>query len=532
MVQSTPTQNSNGPTWLKIGFHITSVGLALGQVAPNVLFTAPATASPASKENKDNEWVNFTPVETNDFSDLNDLQILAKYSALPVPETRLQPSFSNSVLPEPPVRQQLVSCTQNCSNADLFVLQQPNTVPPRQILPTITPFTSSQQQTNEAFFHSDQTYLQSLISGTEGTSQTASSRANDFSQLPSGQPFSEERLAFETPASPSRSNSGLIDNPFAPDFSFQGTSIVGNEEFSGRARINATYPISQNLLIGGSVEAVNGTAFVDSSDEGARLNELYLAASLPSSPNLRLIAGQLDFSSYFDRNSFAKDGATQFFNGAFQTSPAIGSSLGNSNLGALINWSVNDNLDLRAAAFSSDRDLSDFNFDSYAGEVAYRSGNVIVRGTYVSGRDGGADTGFQNSFLIDRGNGQTGILPGDREVSYGINGEVYFPEANLGLFGRYGIYENQTLDLSGETFSLGVTLFDLLSDNDRLGVAYGQTVSNDSLQEIEGSVSPEVFEVFYDFEPVDEFRVGASIQQTNGFSDTVFQFRLGYDFGW
>ena len=532
MVQSTPTQTNNSPTWLRIGFRTTSVGLAFWQVVPNVFFAAPATANTSVQESNDNGWSNFINAESHDVSDLDNLPALSRYSILPVPEAKLQPSFASSVLPAPPARQQLVACTQNCSNADLFVLQQSNTVPPRQVLPNLTPSTSSQSQINQAFSNADQTYLQRLISGSGNISQTTSPQSTNFLQFPSTASFPEQKLAFETPASQSSSNSGLVDNPFVPDFNFQGTSIVGDDEFSGRARITATYPISQNLLIGGSVEAVNGNAFVDSTDEGARLNELYLAASLPSSPNLRLIAGQLDFSSYFDRNSFAKDGATQFFNGAFQTSPAIVSSLGNSNLGALVNWSVNDNLELRAAAFSSDSDLSDFSFDSYAGEVAYRSGNFIVRGTYVSGRDGGAGTGFQNSFLIDRGDGQTGILPGDREVSYGINGEVYFPEANLGLFGRYGIYENQTLNLSGDTFSVGVTLFDLFSENDRLGLAYGQTVSNDSLQDLEGATSPEVVEVFYDFEPADNLRVGASLQQTDNFSDTVFQFRLGYDFGW
>lgn len=532
MVQLTPTQTSNSPSWLKIGFRTTSVGLAFWQVIPNVLFAAPVAANTSTQENNDNGWGDFINIDPHGLSDFGDLPALSRHSILPVPEAELQPSFASSVLPAPPARQRLETCTQNCSNADLFVLQQPSTVPPRQVLPNLAPSTSAQSQVNQAFTNTEQTYLQRLISGSGNISQTTSPQSTDFLQFPSTVSFPEQRLAFETPVPQSRGNSGLVDNPFVPDFNFQGTSIVGSEEFSGRARITATYPLSQNLLIGGSVEAVNGSAFVDSTDEGARLNELYLAASLPSSPNLRLIAGQLDFSSYFDRNSFSKDGATQFFNGAFQTSPAIVSSLGNSNLGALLNWSVSDNLELRAATFSSDPDLSDLNFDSYAGEVAYRSGNFIVRGTYVSGRDGGAGTGFQNSFLIDRGDGQTGILPGDREVSYGINGEVYFPEANLGLFGRYGIYENQTLDLSGDTFSIGVTLFDLFSDNDRLGLAYGQTVSNDSLQDLEGATSPEVVEVFYDFEPVDNLRVGASLQQTNGFSDTVFQFRLGYDFGW
>jgi hypothetical protein len=127
------------------------------------------------------------------------------------------------------------------------------------------------------------------------------------------------------------------------------------------------YPLTPNLLFGGSLDLTDGDAFSDSQTEGLSLNELYLAASLPDLPNLRFVVGQLDLTSYFDRNSFAKDGASQFFNPVFQTNPALTAAAIGSRPGLLINWSLNDNIEARAAAFSSDRSISDFQLDGFAG---------------------------------------------------------------------------------------------------------------------------------------------------------------------
>ena len=395
---------------------------------------------------------------------------------------------------------QPTTCGTDCSDAAPFAFDPAPTFS-RQASPWANAPTTAAPQEN---------YLQQILAS---RSQTASQ--DSWAQAPAAADSPEI-----APAQPRRGLAG-------PSFNLQAVGIAGDDDASGRLRLTGSYPISRNLLIGGSVEAVTGNDFVDSQEEGLRLNELYLAASLPSAPNLRLVAGQLDLSSYFDRNSFAKDGATQFFNPAFQSSPALIAALGDSTPAALLNWSVNDSLDVRAAAFSSDNDISDFNIDSYAGEVAYRFGNAAIRGTYVSARDGGANTGFQESFLIDRGNDRTGVLSGDREVAYGINGEVYIPEANIGLFARYGIYENQTLDLSGDSFSVGVTAFDVLSQNDRLGLAYGQQLSNDDLRDQENLDSADVVELFYDFEPAPNLRVGASAQYAG--DDTRFKLRVGYD---
>ena len=504
-----------------IGFCTTSAGLTLCHILPQALLPDSALANASAEPLNLDDYVHVEPSEEIDLQSI----LLASHQPLPVPDANLTPTFASSSLPGLPPIPDSRGCSSNCSNSDLFVFQQPAAIPIQ--VSAVPEVASNTGLTRPATNPSSETYLQQILT----TQNVPLSPAVVSSNAPrSDRPSSSPQLSQAPTAVPEPTGT---DNSLRPNFSLRGVSIGGSDELSGRARLTTHYPINQNLLLGASIETVTGSAFTDSQQAGFRLNELYLAASLPSTPNLRLVAGQVDLTSYFDRNSFSKDGATQFFNSAFQTSPAIISTLGSSNPGALINWSVSNNLELRAAVFSSDRDISDFSLDSYAGEIAYRSGNAIIRGTYAAGRDGGAGTGFQNSFLIDRGNGQRGILPDDQEVSYGINGEIFFPEANLGLFARYGYYENQTLNLNGTSFSVGLTAFDLLSNNDRLGVAYGQTVSNETLSQQPGATSPDVVELFYDFEPLENLRLGASIQQVNGFSDTIFQFRLGYetDFG-
>jgi len=189
----------------------------------------------------------------------------------------------------------------------------------------------------------------------------------------------------------------------SPSLRLQGVAIYQGDEFSARARVAGIYPLTPNLLAGATLDFTEGNAFSDSPDDGLNINELYLAASIPSLPNLRFAVGQLDLTSYFDRNSFAKDGATHFFNTAFQTNPALAATAIGSRPAALVNWSITDNIEAKAAVFSSSRSISDFSLDGFAAEVGFRYGNFIVRGTYASARDAGADTGFQEIFQVDRG---------------------------------------------------------------------------------------------------------------------------------
>lgn len=313
-----------------------------------------------------------------------------------------------------------------------------------------------------------------------------------------------------------------------PVLQFQAGAIYQADEFSARGRLSGIYPFSPNFLVGGSLDLATGEAFTD--DDGLNLNELYIAASLPDIPSLRLVAGQMDLTSYFDRNSFAKDSLTHFFNPVFQTNPALAAAAIGSRPGILLNWSITDNLEAKVATFSSDRSIDDFALNAFAGEIGFRVGNLILRGTYTSSIDGGKNDGFRESGIAPRGDGTFGIDSDDQESAYGVNAELFIPELNLGLFGRYGQYYNRDLDESGDTYSFGFNLFDLFRDGDRLGLGYGQALSNAGLRQSAGARRPDVLEVFYDLPVARNIRMGFTFQQLNEFSESIAGVRLRADF--
>ncbi|OKH46027.1 porin [Calothrix sp. HK-06] len=303
---------------------------------------------------------------------------------------------------------------------------------------------------------------------------------------------------------------------------------VTQKETSARARVAGIYPLTPNVLFGATLDLVsNGSTFTDSRNEGLNINELYFATSLNGLPNLRFVVGQLDLTSYFDRNSFAKDGASQFFNPVFQTNPALAATGIASRPSLLVNWSVTDNIDAKAAVFSSSNSLSNFTLDGFAGEVGVRYGNAIIRGTYATDRDGGNRDSFPEIFSISRGSGQFGILRDDREEAYGLNAEVFIPNLKLGLFGRYGRYENRDANRSADTYVLGASLLDLFTPDDRLGIAYGQALTSDSLRRGD---RPDVIEMYYDFPFLSNLRLGFTVQGRDSFEETVLGVRVKSDF--
>jgi len=270
--------------------------------------------------------------------------------------------------------------------------------------------------------------------------------------------------------------------------------------------------------------------FSENNQDGVSINELYLAASLRDLPNLRFVVGQLDLTSYFDRNSFAKDRASQFFNPIFQTNAALAAAGIGSRPGALINWSVTDSLEARAAVFSSDRSISDFSLDGFAGELGLRLGrNFIIRGTYATGRDGGAGTSFREVGQVNR-DGGSGLRSSDREEAYGVNAELFIPNLNLGLFGRYGRYDNKDMGQGGDTYVFGLTFLDLFLPNDRLGIGYGRELSNDRLRRDAGNSIPDAAEIFYDFQVIPHLRLGFTFQALRDFSETIAGVRVRTEF--
>ena len=315
-----------------------------------------------------------------------------------------------------------------------------------------------------------------------------------------------------------------------PSIKLQGVYLYQGDQSSARARLSISYPLTPHLLFGATFDLTDGNAFADSQTQGFSVNELYFAASLPELPNLRLVVGQLDLTSYFDRNSFAKDGATHFFNTVFQTNPALSATGISSRPAALLNWTLTDNIEAKAAVFSSSRNLGDFSLDGFAGEIGVRYGNAVIRGTYVTDRDAGSKSGFQEIFQVARGNGVTGFLKGDREEAYGLNGEFFIPKLKMGVFGRYGRYNNDAINRSAETYSLGFNFLDVFAPDDRLGLAYGRGLSNEILQRQIGAKNPDVLELFYDFRLLPNLRLGFSIQERNEFSEIVAGVRVKTEF--
>ena len=317
-------------------------------------------------------------------------------------------------------------------------------------------------------------------------------------------------------------------DPLAPTLVFQGV-VINQGDTSARARLSGFYPISPNAMFGGTAEVGTGPDFSEPQAGSFRINELYFTGNLPSYPNLRLTAGLVDLTSYFDRNSFAKDAATQFFNPVFQTNPALSATGIGSRPAVLLNWNVSDNIEAKAAGFSSAQSIGDIALDAFAGELGYRVGNGIIRATYATGRDVERN-GFKEIYGINRGPGETGPRSSDRESSYGINGEYFFPEIKMGVFGRYGRYENTSIDRGGDTYSVGLNFLDLFTRDDRLGFGYGRNLSNDDLRRQTGAKVPDVWEIFYDMRISPILRAAVTLQQRNQFTETVVGFRVKTEF--
>jgi len=322
-------------------------------------------------------------------------------------------------------------------------------------------------------------------------------------------------------------NSTALREPF---LHFQGVYVNQGSDSSARARLEGVYPLTPHALFGATLDlTTDNSSFVDSPNKGLNINELYFATSLSGLPNLRFVVGQLDLTSYFDRNSFAKDGASQFFNPVFQTNPALAATGIASRTGLLVNWSVNDNIEAKAAVFSSADKISSFALDGFAGEIGVRYGNAIIRGTYATDRDAGGRNTFPEAFSIPRNTERTvfGPLKDDRQEAYGLNAEVFIPNLKLGLFGRYGRFEDRDLGQGADTYVFGVSRLDLFTRDDRVGLAYGRALSNEQLHRGDPL---DVLELYYDFPFLSNLRLGFTVQGRNSFDETVVGVRVRSEF--
>ena len=309
-----------------------------------------------------------------------------------------------------------------------------------------------------------------------------------------------------------------------PSLRLQTAAIQEGNDFSARARVYGHYFLDSNVAVVGAMDVSTGNAFSDTDSTGFSVSELYMVASPPNLPSLRGAAGLIELTSFFDRNSFAKDSLTHFINPVFQTNPALATTQLESQPAALLHWRPTDEVILKAATFSSDG-FDDLNFDAFAGELGINIGNLIVRGTYVTATDDGDRDGIPESFQLDR-NGIFGPQEGDREESYGINAEWFIPELNAGLFGRYGHHRNTDLDISGDTYSFGVNFLDLFIEDDRFGIGYGRQLSDNDRRQGD---RPDVLETFYDVRLAPNARAAVSLQFRDEFSETVLGLRVRAD---
>ena len=317
----------------------------------------------------------------------------------------------------------------------------------------------------------------------------------------------------------------LEDGPLTPpSLRLQTAAIQEGDDFSARARAYGHYFLDSNVAVVGAVDVSTGDAFSDTDSTGFSVSELFVVASPPTLPSLRGAVGLIELTSFFDRNSFAKDSLTHFINPVFQTNPALATTQLESQPAALFHWRPIDEVIVKAATFSSDG-FDDLNFDAFAGELGVNVGNLIVRGTYVTATDDGNRDGIPESFQLSR-NGIFGPQEGDREESYGINAEWFIPELNAGLFGRYGHHRNTDLDISGDTYSFGVNVLDLFIEDDRFGVGYGRQLSDNDRRQGD---RPDVLETFYDIRLAPNARAAVSLQFRDEFSETVLGVRVRAD---
>lgn len=305
------------------------------------------------------------------------------------------------------------------------------------------------------------------------------------------------------PLMPPERNTPLTE----PNLDFQGLYVVQGDDSSARARLNGSAFLTPHLFVGGVLDWVTGPDLTN--DDGLQLTELYLAGSVPGAPGLRFRFGQLDLTSYFDRNSFSKDIGRDFFNSTLQTNPALfaGANVTASRPAGLVQWAITDDIAVSASVFSSDSDIGEFALDGFAGEVSVRTGNLIVRGTFLSSED----TEF--------------LETGDRLEAYGVNAEWFIPSLNLGVFGRYGRVENDSASFDADTFSVGINALDVFMDDDRLGLAYGRDLEFAD----DDDTTPDVLEFFYDFKVLPNLRAGFTFQQRNSLSESFAGFRIRSD---
>lgn len=251
--------------------------------------------------------------------------------------------------------------------------------------------------------------------------------------------------------------------------------------FIGKPLTNMTFFVDLEAIGGngpdetiGSLSGLNDDAGSFQDEDGVdrvSVREAWLQSDLLKQ-HIRLVAGKIDLTNYFDINSVANDETTQFITSAFVNNPTL--EVPENGPGIVSFYDTRKGLFFGFGLQSADNSGSDITDDLYGiGEIGMRLRYLLgLEGTYR---------------LWGKINGGR-----DNNTGFGVSIDQHL-SPKLVAFGRYGINETDGADIKS-AWSTGLELRHpfLSRVNDSTAFAFGNTESVDGNEE-------QVTEVYYRF---------------------------------
>ena len=263
--------------------------------------------------------------------------------------------------------------------------------------------------------------------------------------------------------------------------------------------------------------------------------------------NFRYFVGlALDPKIFVDTNSFANNEEVDFSSKGFINNPYLFEVVGGDSPGAGFDWSISNNISLRAIYNAANGGQSfGFGNGGFFGGASQLLTELEVKPSETSA------IRLQYGRLNEQGNALTAILAGNIINSttdiFGVNVE-WAITPKLGIFGRYGTANTQAnsaidsySDLASNTYQLGFSLIDFFAINTIFGVSIGQPIRVNSGSQNGSSLVPSGqetnIEVFYNFRLNDQITLTPDLQlisQGNNIAAnptiTVGTFRMVFEF--
>jgi Carbohydrate-selective porin, OprB family/S-layer homology domain len=229
----------------------------------------------------------------------------------------------------------------------------------------------------------------------------------------------------------------------------------------------------------------------------------------------------LDPKIIIDTNSFANNEEGDFSSTLFINNPFLFEVVGGDNPGAGFDWSLSQNVSLRAVYNAAEGGQS-FGFGSggFFGGASQILTELEVKPSETSA------IRLQYARLNEQGTALTAALAGNITNSttdvFGINAE-WAITPNFGLFGRYGTASTRVNsavdsygDISANTYQIGFSLPDLFAPGNMLGVSYGQPIRVNAGTQNGIGLTPSGrqsnIEVFYNFRLNDNITLTPDLQ--------------------